>query len=294
MSQSATARDGVLLERENVVYFDTRALAWEPLPGRPGARRKVLTRDAQGAPRAFLFHLPPGFAPAGLPQRHTHRSVTELTLALAGELPQWEYLDAGQQHGTLVRQRPGYVVHRRPGSLHGLEPGPRTTVGFTGLMIRTGSGTASDEPGFAEETVDVPYAAAWQPAADAVEARPEPGSGIVIDRPGVSIIDSEAQGWTEPGRYGCSKVLARDAAGSPLLTMQHVNPDFALPGHPERHSHPHDEHNFMLWGEFTIAEFERGGGPGRRMLMKAGCFAQRRAGDIHGLVTGPGGTVDET
>ena len=66
-----------------------------------------------------------------------------------------------------------------------------------------------------------------------------------------------------------------------------------------------------------MAEYERGGGPGRQILMKAGHFVYRRGGEIHGLVTGAasptgcltlqwytdgegnlvvggGGTVDET
>ncbi len=307
MTLSTTPREGVLSERDDLAYLDTRALAWEPLPGLPDAQRKVLTRNGQGEPLVFLFHLPPGFAPDGLPRRHTDRSVTEVTLALAGELPMWEYSDADQQHGTFVRQRPGYAAHRLPGSLHGLEPGRVTPVGFTGLMIRTGPGNR----------VEVPYAAGWRAADDQVEARPEPGSGVVVDRPGVRIVDSEAMEWTPLGQYGRGKVLARDASGSPLLMLQHVGPEFALPGHPERHSHEHDQHDLVLWGEFPMAEYERGGGPGRQILMKAGHFVHRRGGEIHGLVSGAtsptgcltlqwytdgqgnlvvggGGTVDET
>lgn len=317
MTAAAPPRVGVLIERDDLSYLDTRALAWEPLPGVAGAHRKVLTRNEQGEPLAFLFHLRPGFAPDGLPRRHRHRSVTEVILALAGELPVWEYGADEEQHGTLVRLRPGAAVQRLPGSLHGLEPGPVTPVGFTGLLIRSGAGTLPGEPGFAGETVEVPYAAGWQPVADHAEALPEPGSGVLVDRRSVRSVDSEAMEWTLLGQYGRGKVLARDAAARPLLMLQHVGPDFSLPGHPERHSHAHDQHDLVLWGEFPMAEYERGGGPGRRILMKAGHFVHRRGGEIHGLVggatsptgcltlqwytdgagnlvAGGGGTVDET
>jgi hypothetical protein len=215
--------------------------------------------------------------------------VTELALGLAGELPHCEYRDAAQQHGTPVRRRAGTFTHRRPGSIHGLEPGDGTPVGYTGLMIREGSGNWLGEAGFAEETVDVPFAPGWAPAAAPVaEPRPEPGSGVIVDWPDLCILDTEAMAWQPAGRYGLQKVLVRDGEDRPLLKLQHVVGDFSSPTAPAMHSHDHHQHDFIVWGEFPTAEYER---PSRRqqlITLKAGHFIHRRSGAIHGLV--PGGT----
>lgn len=319
MATADTSREGVLIERDDLAYLDSRALPWEPQPGLPGAHRKVLARDGAGEPRVFILRFAPRFAVAAGPRRHIHTTASELMLTLAGELPLWEYADADEQHGTLVRHRPGYALHRLPGSLHGFEPGVSSPVGWTSLVIRTGPGTVAGEPAFERESREIPYADGWQPlsAPRPPAAEPEPGTGVVIDRPGIRVLDSHAMEWTSRGIYGLAKVIAEDAEGRPLLTLQHVGPDFALPDHPERHSHAHDQYDFMLWGEFTMAEYERDSGRQDRILMRAGHFVHRRGGEIHGLVRGAtsptgcltlqwytdgdgnlvvggGGTVDET
>ena len=276
----------MLIERDDLAYLDTRALPWEPFPGLPGAQRKTLVRGDDGEPRVFICHLDPGFAVEDLPQRHYHSTVTELAFALAGELPHWEYRDRSQHHGTLVRHRPGYATHRLPGSSHGLAPGARTPVGFTALMIRDGTGTWPGEPRFADETVAVPFAPGWAPAPASEEARPDAASGVVVDWPDLHICDTDAMPWEPVGRYGHCKVLARDAEGRTLLTLQHVAPDFALPDHPTKHSHDHDQYDYVVWGEFPMAEYERESRRRDAILMKAGHFVHRRGGEIHGLVAG--------
>ncbi len=154
---TTTQRAGVVLDRPDVTVLDTRAMAWEEFEGLAGARIKVLSRDDQGEPAVFLVWLPPGRLISELPHRHYHRSVHEYGFTLSGELPHWEYANAEQQQGDLIVFREGYFMHRRPGSLHGLEPGPTSPTGCVVLMWRSGPGTWMDEPGFADETVDVPY-----------------------------------------------------------------------------------------------------------------------------------------
>lgn len=155
--------DGTVIDRPDVRILDTRAMEWEPvaewagISGLQRAKRKVLDRDADGAPAVTLVYMPPGATLPDLPHRHYHSTVHEYALFLAGELPHWEYENAEQRKGDLVVFKPGYFMHRRPGSIHGLEAGPTSRVGALFLLWRTGVGTEIGETTFDSETVEVPY-----------------------------------------------------------------------------------------------------------------------------------------
>ncbi len=87
----------------------------------------------------FIHWLPAGgFPSVEPPHRHYHRSVREFAYVLSGELPHWEYANGRGAAGEMVLFREGFFMDRRPGSIHGLEPGPVSSIGCTLLMWRDG------------------------------------------------------------------------------------------------------------------------------------------------------------
>lgn len=149
---------GVVLERPDVRILDTREMEWEDWGGETGMKARILSRLPDGNPATMLVWLPPGeLQGIDLPARHYHRTVTERSFMLAGELPHWEYRSADDKVGELVIVRPGYFMERLPGSVHGLEPGPTSQTGALYLFRQTGSGNWVDSAGHDEETFDVPY-----------------------------------------------------------------------------------------------------------------------------------------
>jgi hypothetical protein len=242
-------------------------------------------RDAAGEPRVLLFYLPPHFEVPHLPHRQYHRTVEEFGYVFAGELPHWEYREAGQQHGTFVRHRPGLFTHRLPGSIHGLEPGATSRVGCTRLIIRTGTGNWIGEPDFEDETVTVPYEPRWRPRGEPVEGPPGDG-GVVVDWPDLRILDVERLDWEEKASFSLVKVLARDAERRPLVQLQYVAPGFTAPTLPERHYHVNAQYDLPLWGEFPMAEYASADAEPDVFRLRAGHFVHRRPGEIHGLVPG--------
>src|SRR3954452_20928497 len=99
MATTQTTRPGVLHEDDQLTVLDTRALEWETTL-LPGVSRKRLSRDLDGEPNAFIFHMEPGFTTPHVPHRHQHATVEEFGFCLAGELPHREYRTADMQHGT--------------------------------------------------------------------------------------------------------------------------------------------------------------------------------------------------
>jgi hypothetical protein len=158
--EPSTADDGVVVDRDTLRVLDTRQMPWQGFAGLRRGKVKVLTSDEHGNPTAFMVWIPPGEVVEGwaLPHRHYHRSIREFSFMISGELPHWEYQNAEQQVGDLVIVRPMYFLDRSPGSIHGLEPGPTSPTGCILLQWRQGVGNWVNEPEFASETIEVPYA----------------------------------------------------------------------------------------------------------------------------------------
>ncbi|MBM3678389.1 MAG: hypothetical protein FJW96_10990 [Actinobacteria bacterium] len=154
---------GTVYRSDSVTVLDTREMRWERSGGLDGSSVKTLARLPGGEDEVTLLWRPPGPTQSldHLPYRHYHRSVRECLLVLSDELPYVEYESPEQRlgEGTPITLKAGYFVDRRPGSggLHGLEPGMGSPVGATILHWRTGPGNLIGDPGFASESVEVPY-----------------------------------------------------------------------------------------------------------------------------------------
>jgi quercetin dioxygenase-like cupin family protein len=300
VTTSALPRDGRLIERSDLLLLDTREMPWEDFEGLAGGKVKVLSRDERGNAMVMLVWMPPGELPGVvLPHRHYHRTITEFTFMLSGELPHWEYASA-QEPGEMVLFRRGFFMERHPGSIHGLEPGTTSASGCVLLMWRDGIGNWLSEPQAAEETVDVPYApssGAPAPAAsDGVGAGDEPG--IVLRRPDVTILDSRAMPWTPfPGLRGAQvKVLARDERGDHRVILVFMPPGLRPGVRLHRHYHRTvREFALVLSGELPHWEYEDAAqADGELVVFREGYFMDRRPGSIHGnecTVTSPTGCV---
>jgi uncharacterized cupin superfamily protein len=278
-------RDGVVIERPDLLLVDSREMPWQDFDGLAGGKVKVLSRDERGNAMVMLVWMPPGELPGVvLPHRHYHRRVNEFTYVLAGDLPHWEYADAAEQHGTMVRFRDGYFMERVPGSIHGLEPGPTSATGCVLLMWRDGVGNWLNEPEAAEETLEVPYEDAT-PAA-VVHERMAGDDGVVLDGGGVRILDTRAMPWQPfAGLRGAKvKVLARDDEGHERVTLVFMPPGLR-PG-ARRHRHLHRsvrEFALVLSGELPHWEYEDAEtADGELVVFREGYFMDRRPGSIHG------------
>ena len=134
----------VVLETPGVRILDTRALDWEDHPAVAGARRKVLSRDAQGRPVVMLTWFPPGMRDVPrVAEPHWKDDVAEYGYVLDGELPMREYANADDHEGIPVRLRAGHYIDRRPGSVHGVDRGVEQDVGFLWLQWYEWTGDAS-------------------------------------------------------------------------------------------------------------------------------------------------------
>jgi hypothetical protein len=263
-------------------------MAWEPFSGAHGTLGKVLARDANNAPEVFLVCVPAGTErDRALPYRQYHRTVRESSFTLAGDLSQSEYADENDEHGTLVTQKPGYFVSRAPGAVHGWGRGPVTVAGYTALVWRTGPGTWPWEGEYSSETMPVPFSAGGSggsPGTDHVASAD--GTGIVIDREGLAVLDTRAMDWEEfPGMPGFRrKVLRRDEEGEICVFLAYIPPEFALSELPHRHYHRSvRELAFFLEGEFSGWEYESAAQQkGTYIDKKAGFFIDRLPGSIHG------------
>lgn len=301
--------DTLLLQNDKARIVDTRTMDWadplpqEPLHGVPGAKVKVLARFPGGEPRVQLMYVPPGIDnlnPAGVAERHYHRTVREWVYILSGEMPFREYEYPDQQVGNLVHYRTGMFLDRLPGegSAHGLDPGNGGTVGCVCLEWKTGPGTAISEKGSDKETVVVTEEQVH--AAKAPAARPSTvtsGPGIAYRTPSVTIYDTLAMQWHVPGPgepfHGTGakvKVLARDEEGHVLAQSLWFPPGSDSMGHggrPERHYHKTvHEWVYVLDGEAAIREYGHDeSGPGVRVDFRAGVFLEREPGPgaFHGV-----------
>jgi uncharacterized cupin superfamily protein len=298
----------VLLQNDKARIIDTRTMEWadplpqEPLHGVPGAKVKVLARFDTGEPRVQMMYVPPGIDnlnPAGVAERHYHKTVREWVYILSGEMPFREYEYPDQKEGNLVWYRTGMLLDRLPGSgsAHGLDPGNGGTVGCVCLEWKTGFGTALSEKGSDKETVVVTEEQVKEANAPARPSTVTSGPGIVYKTPSVTIYDTLAMPWHVPGPgeafHGTGakvKVLSRADEGYPNVQSLWFPPGSTSMGHggkPERHYHSTvQEWVFTLDGELAVREYGYDEtGPGERVDFRAGVFLERKPGPggFHGV-----------
>lgn len=151
------ASGSVVLETPGVRILDTRALDWEPHPAVQGARRKVLSRDADGRPVVMLTWFPPGMRHVPrVADPHWKDDVAEYGYVLSGELPMREYAGADDTEGIPVMLQAGHYIDRRPGSVHGVDRSVEQDVGF--LWLQWYEWTGAGGPGSATAHTDVSVA----------------------------------------------------------------------------------------------------------------------------------------
>jgi hypothetical protein len=129
----------VVHARPNVKVLDTRAMEWEPHPGIPGGRIKVLTRHPDGTPFVIITWVPPGldgWSDGGGRSRILHRTSPEYIYVLGGSLPVREYDGEDDRVGVSVDYQEGYYLERSPESWHGIDVPSET--GFTCLEFLPG------------------------------------------------------------------------------------------------------------------------------------------------------------
>lgn len=286
-----SARPGVIVERPELAIYDTRELPWTQFEGFPeGMVRKVLARfqdgpDA-GEPEAFIFYMPAGFVLPDLPYRHYHSTVEELSYTIAGELPHWEYRDRDEQYGVLSKRRTGSAMHRLGGSVHGLEPGPVSQVGYTSLMVRSGTGNWIHDARAAEETVHLDFEPGWSADRMLPEQQVTYGSGVILDWPDLKLWHTDFMDWqpaeTMPGALW--KPLARDPQGRVKMAVVFLPPAYEL--RPHRHYHTYSQMTFTLSGQLPQCDWESATSPGTVTVHKPGTWVVRRPGAIHGYAEG--------
>lgn len=284
---------GIVIDWHDLRRIDTRELPWEEFDGLEGGKIRVLARDADGNASVMIVSLPAGELPSvALPHRHFHRSVREFSYVLSGELPHWEYESAEQNRGDLVVFREGYFMDRKPGSIHGLERGMSSATGFEVLMWRDGVGNWVDEPEFAQETADVPYADPEATGATEPTIAGADENGVVIDRPDLTLLDTRQMPWESFDGLpnGKVKVLSRSEDGTPIVMMVWLPPG-EIEGLELPHRHYHRtirEFSFMLEGELPHWEYRNAEQQeGDLVVVRRGFFMERSPGSIHGLEVGP-------
>jgi len=142
---------GTVVDSGKLRLLDTRAMAWEPMPGIRGARWKVLSRDDAGEAAVSIIWMAPR-EPGGGHERHYHRTVHERGFCLGGELPMREFASVEDDLGERVRFHEGVYMDRRPGSVHGVDATRGTATGFTFLEWRSGPKTYLFEDDVETET----------------------------------------------------------------------------------------------------------------------------------------------
>lgn len=274
------------------IWRDTRAMGWSTFPGLGSAKVKVLQQDEQGNAMAFLVWMPPGDLGVPLPHRHYHATVHEYAYTVSGDLPHWEYADPSQDVGDLVLFRECYYMDRRPGSIHGLEEGLASSAGSVILFWRDGVGNWLDEPEAATETIDVAYGQKPPPLTSAEKARkPAFGSGVVLERPDLSILDTREMTWEDhDGIAGTKiKVLSRHDDGEATVSLLLLPPgDLPRVDLPHRHFHRTvHECGYVLEGEVLIWEYaDAEQQEGELVVARPGYFMNRPPGSLHGIEAG--------
>ncbi len=141
-------------------HIKTLGSAWTDDPDIPGFKQKLLRQDGDSGAVTRLWFIPPGWGRdllQGKPDRHYHQTVIERAYHLYGDFPHWEFADADDHAGTGAPLTTGIFMDRPVLSLHGLQPEPVSQSGAVILYWNTGRGTSIREPGFALETINVPF-----------------------------------------------------------------------------------------------------------------------------------------
>lgn len=136
-SSTANGRRGdhIIVDRPGVHVVDTRSVPWEPSPEAPGARQRVLSRNADDIPTVLEVWYPPGrFIGRTTPWRGYH-DFREFRFVLDGEWHQQEWND--DEAPTEVALRRGFYVDRRPGAEYGFDPEICSEVGCRVLLWRS-------------------------------------------------------------------------------------------------------------------------------------------------------------
>src|SRR6201999_685490 len=92
---------GTVVDSGKLRLMDTRAMLWEPMPGVPGARWKVLSRDAAGEAEVFIIWMGPQEA-GGDPERQYHQSVLNRGFCIDGELSVNEFAGVDDEVGEQI------------------------------------------------------------------------------------------------------------------------------------------------------------------------------------------------
>ena len=94
----------------------------------------------------------------GSHERHYHKTVHERGYCLGGELPMREFAGVADEVGDRGLFHEGVFMDRRPGSVHGVDNGRESAVGFTFLEWRSGPKTYLLEDDIESETIVLPAA----------------------------------------------------------------------------------------------------------------------------------------
>lgn len=138
---------------------------------------------------------------------HVHTSVFEYAAVLQGRFPHIEY-DVPSQRRWKTAFRPGDLMIRPPGSVHGLDSSMAVPEETLLLYANSGPGTSILDPGYASETVDV---------LDGTVPRGVATDGVCrIDRP---LDDPSAEDEriyslpAEPARFAVRRLAAGEVIG---------------------------------------------------------------------------------
>ena len=147
--------DHVIVRRLGVSVLDTRAIPWELSPEAPGARQRVLSRDADNLPTVVEVWYPPARLSRRSALWRGHHLFREFRFVLEGEWHQQEW-GPGDESPTSITLKRGYYVDRRPGAVYGFDLATCSEVGCRMLLFRTGSDVSFvGEEAFGRDTKDV-------------------------------------------------------------------------------------------------------------------------------------------
>jgi len=116
-------------------------------------------------------------------------------------------------------------------------------------------------------------------------ASPAPGS-VVIDRPGVTILNTRLMQWDPHSSIGNSylKVLSRNEQDEPILVLWYLPPGLAGSELPHRGYHDYRECAYILEGELRHWEYDDASSDqGALITFREGLFLDRMANSLHGV-----------
>ncbi len=252
------------MESSSHIFHKTQEMDWQDDPGIPGFKEKMLFEDKEQKSAVRLWYVPPGFGEDvhhGRPHRHYHKSVIERSYTLYGDFPHWEFSSVDDLEGELVIFRPGLVMDRPTGSLHGLLPEPTSLTGAVLIYWNSGPGTSILEPTYDAESIDVPF----EPSAKVELNRFNPARLFMADDVPWQIHPS-VPGW----KY---KPLADASHGSAAVSLVHVPTDW-VPEKIELVENGADDASwlFVIHGDLRFVLDDAAGGATEELQLTEGCF----------------------